>query len=205
MDQIKQWLGIGSINLFGLPLSGKDTIGKRLANEFGGSYVSSGEILRSAQSTGTTVQDMSDGKWAPQQKYLDIVLPYLARIELARIPLILGGVGRWHGEERPTIKALEEAGHPIRAVILLDMTEDEIRRRYQTAIASGDRGSRYDDSNYSLVTSRIAEFREKTMPVLDYYRSLGLLHNVDAAGDREAVYNRVIAILNDSITQADYY
>ena len=45
---IKEWLGTGSINIFGLPFSGKDTVGVRLAEDLGGRFLSSGMILRAA-------------------------------------------------------------------------------------------------------------------------------------------------------------
>jgi len=38
---IKKWLGTGSINIFGLPMSGKDTMGIRLAEALGGKFLSS--------------------------------------------------------------------------------------------------------------------------------------------------------------------
>ena len=31
LAKIKAWLGTGSLNVFGLPMSGKDTVGERLA------------------------------------------------------------------------------------------------------------------------------------------------------------------------------
>ena len=38
---IKKQLGVGSINIFGLPFSGKDTVGKRLADDLGAVLLSS--------------------------------------------------------------------------------------------------------------------------------------------------------------------
>lgn len=39
VQQIKAWLGTGSINIFGMPMSGKDTVGVRLAETLGGNFV----------------------------------------------------------------------------------------------------------------------------------------------------------------------
>ena len=200
MDQIAGWLGTGSINIFGLPLCGKDTIGLRLAADLGGRYVSSGEILRAAQSSGTTVSDMSDGKWVPHQQFFDIVLPYFERLDLNGITLLLGGVGRWSGEERQTIEALDKARHPVRACLVLDVDIDEIRARWEASRAAEDRGMRDDDSNFTKVQSRIDEFYDKTKPVLNYYESLGLLVHVNAVGDRDKVYQGVLSALSNLAT-----
>lgn len=189
---IQSWLGSGSVNIFGLPLSGKDTVGKRLADDLDGVYVSSGEILRTAENTGTTVLDMSEGHWVPQQQFFDIVLPYFSDPELDGKPLVLGGVGRWSGEEVQTMTALVGAGHETRAVVFLDLSDEEIHARFEAAKDLKDRGRRKDDSDFSLVQARITEFREKTTPVLDEYKRLGLLVHIDAVGPREEVYERVI-------------
>ena len=49
IETIRQWLGTGSINVFGLPFSGKDTVGIRLAETIGARFLSSGLILRAAE------------------------------------------------------------------------------------------------------------------------------------------------------------
>ena len=189
---IKSWLGSGSVNIFGLPLSGKDTVGKRLATDLEGIYVSSGEILRTAENTGTTVLDMSQGHWVPQQQFFDIVLPYFSQPELDGKPLVLGGVGRWSGEETQTMTALVGAGHETRAVIFLELSDDEIQARFEAAKDLDDRGSRRDDADFSLVQARAQEFRYKTTPVLDEYERLGLLVRVNAVGPRDEVYTRIL-------------
>ena len=195
LASIKTWLGSGSINIFGLPLSGKDTVGKRLADDLEGIYVSSGEILRTAENTGTTILDMSSGHWVPQQQFFDIVLPYFAQPELDGRPLVLGGVGRWSGEETQTMTALVGSGHETRAVVFLELSDEEIQARFEAEHDMKERGNRRDDADFSLVESRIREFREKTTPVLDEYDRLGLLVRVNAAGPRDDVYSRVLGAL----------
>ena len=46
---IKDWLGTGSINIFGLPMSGKDTQGIKLAEALGAKFLSSGMIIRAME------------------------------------------------------------------------------------------------------------------------------------------------------------
>ena len=46
---IKTWLKTGSINIFGLPMSGKDTVGVRLAEDLGARFLSSGMIIRAME------------------------------------------------------------------------------------------------------------------------------------------------------------
>lgn len=193
INLIKQWLGTGSINIFGLPFSGKDTVGVRLAQDLGGRFLSSGLILRAAEENDKDLlKEMSQGLLASTDKFRDIVLPYFGIAELRDYPLILSSVGRWEGEEYDVINAAAEAGHPIKAVILLNISEAEIRSRWEVSQSLQDRGAREDDKVRSVLDKRIAEFIEKTMPVVQTYQKRGILLPVNGHADRESVYTAVI-------------
>ena len=193
ISTIKDWLGTGSINIFGLPFSGKDTVGIRLAEDLGAKFLSSGLILRHiAEEDQDLAKEMKKGLLADTNKFLDSILPYLSRQDLQSYPLVLSSVGRWEGEEYPVIEAAEDAGHPIKAVILLNISEAEAKKRWQTAKTLMDRGEREDDKESSAFDKRIDEFIQKTMPVIETYQKRGVLVSVPATADREAVYQKVI-------------
>ena len=193
ISTIKDWLGTGSINIFGLPFSGKDTVGIRLAEDLGAKFLSSGLILRHiAEEDQDLAKEMKQGLLADTNKFLDSILPYLSRQDLQSYPLVLSSVGRWEGEEYPVIEAAEAAGHPIKAVILLNISEAEAKKRWQTAKTLMDRGEREDDKESSAFDKRIDEFIQKTMPVIETYQKRGVLVSVPATADREAVYQKVI-------------
>lgn len=135
---------------------------------------------------------MKQGLLADTNKFLDSILPYLSRQDLQSYPLVLSSVGRWEGEEYPVIEAAEDAGHPIKAVILLNISEAEAKKRWQTAKTLMDRGEREDDKESSAFDKRIDEFIQKTMPVIETYQKRGVLVSVPATADREAVYQKVI-------------
>ena len=199
---IKRWLGTGSINIFGLPFSGKDTVGVRLAQDLNGRFLSSGLILRAAEENDKDLlHEMSQGMLASTDKFRDIVLPYFKIAELRDFPLILSSVGRWEGEEFDVISAAEDAKHPIKAVILLNISEAEIRSRWEVAQSLQDRGSREDDKVRSVLDKRIAEFIEKTMPVIQTYQKRGILLPVNGHADRESVYQDVINQLAKFVEQ----
>lgn len=88
VSNIKKWLGTGSINIFGLPMSGKDTVGIRLAELLGAKFLSSGIIIRAVEAEQKS--HMTDnGQLIPTDKFYDIILPYFSRADLAEFPLIL--------------------------------------------------------------------------------------------------------------------
>jgi adenylate kinase family enzyme len=191
IETIKYWLRTGSINIFGLPMSGKDTVGVRLAEVLGGKFLSSGMIIRAMEQE--TKQNLtSEGKLIETNMFYDWVLPYFERRDLEEFPLILSSVGRWSGEENQVLSVAESAGHPIKAVILLNISEGDVMSRWEAAQILNDRGDRLDDKESAVFKTRINEFVEKTIPVLKHYREMGLLVEVKADMDRESVFNETI-------------
>lgn len=191
LEKIKSWLGTGSLNIFGLPMSGKDTVGMRLAEDLQAKFLSSGIIIRAYEAEQN--EDMTgSGKLIPTNTFYDIILPYFSREELRNDSLVLSSVGRWSGEEDKIMEAAKAGGHEIKAVVLLDLTEEEVKNRFEAAKELNDRGERADDANIEVFETRLAEFREKTMPVLNHYDELKMLVKVPAIGSRDEVYANVI-------------
>ena len=196
ISKIKSWLGTGSINIFGLPMSGKDTQGIKLAEAIGGKFLSSGMIIREAE-----VRQKEDytgnGNLAPSNVFYDCVLPYFERRDLFSSPLVLSSIGRWSGEETAVMNTAANAGHEIKAVIILNVSEAEVERRWENAKQLGDRGDRNDDRDSAVFQNRILEFRQKTLPVIQHYKDLGLLIDVPATGDRDEIFSIIIDKLAD--------
>lgn len=191
LAKIKAWLGTGSLNVFGLPMSGKDTVGERLAKDLDAKFLSSGIIIRAFEAEQN--QNMTgSGQLIPTNTFYDIILPYFSREEMKDDSLILSSVGRWAGEEDKIMEAAKNGGHEIKAVVLLDLTEADVKNRFEAAKELNDRGERADDANLEIFETRIREFNEKTVPVLNHYDELKLLIRVPADGNRDEVYSSVI-------------
>ena len=191
LEKIKSWLGTGSLNIFGLPMSGKDTVGMRLAEDLQAKFLSSGIIIRAYEAEQN--EDMTgSGKLIPTNTFYDIILPYFSREELRNDSLVLSSVGRWSGEEDKIMEAAKAGRHEIKAVVMLDLTEEEVKNRFEAAKELNDRGERADDANIEVFETRLAEFREKTMPVLNHYDELKMLVKVPASGSRDEGYTNVI-------------
>lgn len=191
ITKIKNWLGTGSINVFGLPMSGKDTVGVRLAEMLGAKFLSSGIIIRAIEQQ-EHLHYTEWGKLWPTDMFKERILPYLESEELDGYGLVLSSVGRWEGEEEPVMEACERGGHPIKAVIVLNVSESDVMGRWRAAKALGDRGNRVDDRKEEVFQERIKEFRTKTLPVLQYYRGRGLLISAKADDTREKVFENVL-------------
>ncbi len=188
---IKNWLGTGSINIFGLPMSGKDTQGIKLAEALEAKFLSSGMIIR-AMETETKQNLTSTGNLIPTNVFYEWVLPYFERRDLFNYPLILSSIGRWKGEEDQVMSVAAGAGHEIKAVIILNISEADVEDRFKAAQVLQDRGERQDDKDLTIFHNRLQEFRTKTLPVIQHYKALNLLIEVNGDQSREAVFNEII-------------
>jgi len=197
-ETLKTWLGSGSVNIFGTPWAGKDTQGKRLAEFFDAPLIGGGDIIRSGNDEGLKAA-IAGGKLAPTDAYLATVTPYLSRAEFAGKPIILSSVGRWIGEEQVIMNAAIRSGHPQKAVVFLDLPEAEIHKRWQAAQELKDRGEREDDT-FEALAVRLDEFRNKTKPVIDYYRDQGLLVDIDGAQTPDEVTDSIFSALLERAT-----
>lgn len=197
ISAIKEWVGVGSIDIFGLPMSGKDTQGIRLAEAIDGKLISSGMIVRAHEEK--MRQKYSDkGHLIPSNVFYEWVLPYLEREDLKEFPLVLSSIGRWSGEEDKVMETAANSGHKMKAVILINISESAVEKRFEAARIlaekgeDNDRGTRADDRTMEIFRTRLQEFRIKTMPVIEHYRNLGLLIMVHGDQTREAVFTEIV-------------
>lgn len=191
ISAIKNWLGTGSINIFGLPMSGKDTQGMHLAEDLNAKFLSSGIIIR-AKEAEIKKSYTNHGALIPTDIFYEWVLPYFSRPDLKDSPLVLSSVGRWSGEEDAVMESARNSNHEIKAVILLNVSEADVETRFEAAKILGDRGEREDDKDLETFRTRLLEFRTKTIPVLQHYKAINLLVNINGDQSRDVVYDEII-------------
>ena len=194
-NNVKNWLACGSLNLFGRPFAGKDTQGARLAEIFDGIMISSGDVLRKAKENTEVQSIMASGGIIPSNLFESIVLPVFTNAELSGKPLILSEVGRMVGEEKVIMDAASKSGHPLKAVIYLNLSEEEVWNRFIISQVEGDRGARQDD-NKAVLQTRLDKYREKVLPVIDIYRQLNLLIEVDGSKSRDDITADILSQLD---------
>jgi adenylate kinase len=195
ITSIKNWLQTGSINLFGAPFAGKDTQANIIADLIGAKVISSGQLLRENKDNPKLQQAMADGGIVPSELFFEIVLPYLKSDELAGKPLILSEMGRKNlSEAEGTIKVASDAGHQQKVVVLLNLSDQEIWKRFRQSQLDGDRGKR-DDDNEAVLQTRIDKFKNEVMPVIEYYRQKDQLIEIDGSPTKDLVTEAVIKAL----------
>lgn len=194
---IKKWLGDGAINIFGIQFSGKDTLGHSLAGALDANFLGSGDLVRAAAKTDKSAEirqaakDSESGVLTPTDQFRELIVPHLKDVHLAGKPLILSSVGRWIGEEEVVMKALSEGHHPLKAVIVMNISKTEVWRRW-SEVRDTRNGGRADDIDEAKVNRRLAEFADKTQPVIDKYMALGYGFEINAEQSIENTFKTAI-------------
>lgn len=209
IDQVSSWLGNGSINFFGYPYAGKDSQGNRFVDILGGTLIGGGNVLRNSVVPTEAQEIMDNGGLVPTEDFIQIVLPYLGENAVDNQPLMLSALGRWSGEEKGVMEVLNQIGHPLKSVVYLQLSEEEVWRRWAiheaakkaaleatagTIIIEDDRGDR-NDYHEEKLRKRLTEFNEKTIPVLEFYRNLGLLIEIDGNAPKDDVTKQILGTL----------
>jgi adenylate kinase len=203
-DAVREWLGAGAINIFGIQFSGKDTQLNRLQSWLGGVVLGGGDISRQImdQLPEYVRKATLAGELIPLEYFLKLMPPVLGHDQHRGKPLLLSAVGRWHGEEEGVTRSAEEAGHHLKAVIWLEMDEDLSWKRWKHMPHVGDRTERVDDAAEGL-SMRLKWFREKTLPVKDYYAQRGLVISVDASKSPDEVEAAILDGLYELAVKVD--
>lgn len=204
IEHLKQWLGTGSINIFGIQFSGKDTVGKQLAKLLDAEFISSGDVMRATFSDPEIAANQKvweaakvgslSGFLMPTNEFQHMMAERFRQPDITGKPLVLSTIGRWTGEEGPIMDALNASGHPTKAVLLLNISEEEVWRRWHVAQDTRN-GGRDDDVSEEKVARRINEFKTKTAPVIDVYRHMNILIDINGEQSREQVLSDAIDAL----------
>lgn len=181
--------------LIGPPGSGKGTQGQMLSDRFGLVHVAAGDLLRDEvekqSEIGKAVAEyLNRGELVPDEIIIELLMPVVIHA-VEENGYVLDGFPRSVGQALVARKLVEEAGATPDAVIYLDAERDElVRRILERASIEG----RSDDTE-EVIKNRLAVFDEATLPLVDYYRSRGLLHVIDANQSEDEVQERILAAI----------
>ncbi|BBF93078.1 hypothetical protein BLTE_17630 [Blastochloris tepida] len=171
--------------LLGPPGAGKGTQAQRLTARHGIVQLSTGDMLRAAVAAGTPVglkakDIMARGELVPDEVVVAIVADRIDQDD-CRNGFVLDGFPRTPGQAEALGRMLAEKGLKLDGVVELVVDHSALVKRIETRVAEMTaRGEavRADD-NPEALKQRLSAYTAQTAPLSDYYRTKGLLKEVD--------------------------
>ena len=167
--------------LLGPPNCGKGTQAGALSERLGIPAISTGDMLREAVKAGSELGRKVEAVMAAGALVDDETIDAVVRERLGRLPdeggFLLDGYPRTVVQARTLEEILESfANEPgntrgLDAVLLVQVPDAELVRRALER-------QRPDDQE-EIVRERLRVYREKTEPLIGYYRERGLLREID--------------------------
>ncbi|MDX6601235.1 MAG: adenylate kinase [Solirubrobacterales bacterium] len=216
--------------LLGPPGSGKGTQGERLQDDLELPYYATGDILRAAVREGTELgraaKDYMDrGDLVPDDVIVGMIGERIDSTE-AVDGFILDGFPRTAPQAEALAAKLEELGRELTAVLLIDVSDEEVVRRLggrRTCVENGHvfhvefnpprqegvcdvDGSELivrDDDKPEVIRHRLEQYHEKTAPLVEHYDSQSLLRQIDGAAPPDAVADEIQRTLATLRLEAD--
>jgi adenylate kinase len=215
--------------LLGKPGSGKGTQARRIAAMACIPAVSTGDLIRQAISTGSPLgrsfQAYTDkGLLVPDSLVLAIIEARFLEPDCAQ-GFLLDGFPRTLVQAEALEKWLADQHTPLEATVNINVPDSALIERatgrrlckkcgasYHVRFAAPKTegicdhcqtplGQRSDD-RADVVMARVAEYKEKTAPLMQFYRARKILHDIDGQGTPDEVSQRISAVLAQQAADA---
>ena len=214
-----------NIILLGPPGAGKGTQAKRLVEERGMVQLSTGDMLREAQTSGTEMgqrvaEVMNRGGLVTDEIVIGLIREKLDNPSGGGF--IFDGFPRTLKQADALGALLAQTGHSLDAVIEMQVDDAALVARITGRFTCGNCGEVYhdvtrptkvagtcdvcgstnlkrraDDNEESLKT-RLMEYYKKTSPLIGYYYAKGQLSTVDGLGEMDEVAGAIAKVLDKS-------
>jgi len=216
--------------LLGPPGSGKGTQGERLRDDLQLPYYATGDILRAAVRDETELgkaakEYMDRGDLVPDEVIVGAIGERIDSVEAAD-GFILDGFPRTVPQAEALATKLAELGRQLTAVLLIDVSDEEVMRRLggrRTCVENGHvfhvafnppeqegvcdiDGSELivrDDDKPEVIRHRLEQYHEKTEPLIDFYDHQSLLRRIDGEATPDAVGDELRRVLATLKLEAD--
>lgn len=204
--------------LLGPPGAGKGTQASSIVAEYGITHISTGDIFRhnikNETELGKKVKSYLDkGQLVPDELTIDLVWDRLSKDDCKK-GFLLDGFPRTINQAEALQKGLEERGLKLDKVINIDVDKNILVKRLSGRRVCKNCGETYHvdnkptlkdgvcdkcsgeviqraDDNEKTVLDRIEVYEKQTLPLIDFYKNLGLILTVDGTLSIEDVFSQI--------------
>ncbi|CAE7584406.1 cmpk [Symbiodinium natans] len=189
---VQALFGPSVVFVLGGPGSGKGTQCTKIAESFGYTHLSAGDLLREERSRegseyGELINSyIKDGKLVPVEITIKLLKQAMmkfgwegGRYLIDGFPRSFDNLGGWETVIGNSVR--------VKFVLFFDASEETMQVRL---MERGKTSGRADD-NLESIKKRFVTFQQESMPVVEHYRLQGLVRRIDAEQDSEKVWSDV--------------
>ena len=201
----------------GPPGAGKGTQAQRISKKFGLKWISTGDMLRQAIKEGSELgkqaeKYMKKGELVPDEIVLGLLEQLLATLN--NTGFILDGFPRTVPQAEKLDRVLEAKSLMLNGAVFIDVPDKEIIKRLSARRICPNCGAVYnmiynppkndekcdicgtplikrDDDKPETIQKRLKVYRNHTAPLLDYYKTKGILIRIDGTGTLDEITARI--------------
>ena len=213
------------IIMLGAPGAGKGTQAKMLAEKYGIPHISTGDIFRANIKGGTELGQkaksyIDKGELVPDEVTIGMLLDRIAQDD-CKNGYVLDGFPRTIPQAESLTEALKSQGDQIDFALNIDVPDEAIIERMSGRRACPKCGATYhivyaasktenicdkcgteliirSDDKPETVKDRLNVYHQQTEPLIAYYKTAGVLREVDGTQELPKVFEDVVAILSEN-------
>jgi len=179
----------------GPPGAGKGTQAKIFLDRSGIIQISTGDILRTAVSKKTDLgikakSYMDKGELVPDEVVIGIIEERIKEPDCKK-GFVLDGFPRTIQQAEALDKILAHQSIQLDHVINFEVNDEELVRRL---LGRAEQEGRSDD-NPESIRNRLAVFKQKTQPLIDYFHKQHILRSVSGIGTTDEIAQRVKIVI----------
>eukprot|EP00933_Yihiella_yeosuensis_P029429 TRINITY_DN23089_c0_g1_i1.p1 TRINITY_DN23089_c0_g1~~TRINITY_DN23089_c0_g1_i1.p1 ORF type:complete len:324 (-),score=49.29 TRINITY_DN23089_c0_g1_i1:221-1192(-) len=184
--------------VLGGPGAGKSTQCAMLAEQYQYHHVSTGDVLRQEMREGTRLGQearayVDSGKLVPCDLIIKIIEAEFRRLMTKGSNFLLDGFPRSFSNLHAWRRHLEQKA-VVNGCLFFDAKEEVMEQRM---LAFGGRSGRSDDNVYTI-RNRFKTFYDESMPLVQEFERVGLLHYINSNKSVEQVYALLQRLFNKS-------
>ena len=187
--------------IFGPPGSGKGTQSVQLADKYNLIHLSTGDMLREEIAAGSKLgcrveAIMKSGELVPDEVVIELIANRIDSNTEAT-GFIFDGFPRTVDQAVALGKMLSYREQDITKMLVLDVEHGELVKRL---LSRAEVSKRSDDQDVEIIENRIAVYRQKTEPLVNYYTGMGKYQPVNGMGEIQDIFERLSVIIEDNIS-----
>lgn len=206
--------------IMGLPGAGKGTQAAKIVEHFNVAHISTGDMFRAAIANQTEMGVLAKsyidkGELVPDEVTNGIVKERLSQDDIKQTGFLLDGYPRTIEQAHALDKTLAELGIELEGVINIEVNPDCLLERLSGRIIHRQTGETFhkvfnppadykeedyyqrEDDKPETVKRRLDVNIAQGQPIIDYYRSKGLVHDIQGNQDIDDVFSAIEKVLTN--------